>query len=63
MFYTPLIEEVIKEEDIILGDFEESYKHLALKHLMGLSYAVNLCSNQRLDWFQKSEIPFQSEVI
>ena len=42
-----VMEKVIKENDIILGDFNESYKHLTWKHLMGLSFVVNWCSNQR----------------
>lgn len=33
-----------EENDVILGDFNESYKHLSLKHLMGLTWAVSQCS-------------------
>ena len=42
-----LMQEVVKEEDIVLGDFRESYKHLSFKHLMGLSFATDACSNNR----------------
>ena len=31
--------------DIIQGDFKESYKNLTLKHLFGLQFAVEYCSN------------------
>lgn len=33
-----------EEADVIIGDFNESYRHLSLKHLMGLSWAVSQCS-------------------
>ena len=33
--------------DIILGEFDEGYRNLVLKHIMGLSYVVQYCSNHR----------------
>ena len=32
-----------KETDTLLGSFQESYRHLSLKHLMGLSWAATHC--------------------
>jgi hypothetical protein len=29
------------EQDAILGNFQESYKHLSFKHILGLSWATS----------------------
>ena len=29
------------EQDVILGNFQESYKHLSFKHILGLSWATS----------------------
>ena len=44
-----ILEEMDLEQDtdIILGEFEEGYRNLVLKHIMGLSYVVQYCSNHR----------------
>uniref|UniRef100_A0A1B6CHV2 Hexosyltransferase n=1 Tax=Clastoptera arizonana TaxID=38151 RepID=A0A1B6CHV2_9HEMI len=40
-----LINENERFNDIIQGDFIESYKNLTYKHLMGLNWVVNYCKN------------------
>lgn len=34
-------------QDILMGDFIESYKNLTFKHLMGLEWAATFCQNAR----------------
>ena len=29
------------EQDVLLGNFQESYKHLSFKHILGLSWATS----------------------
>lgn len=36
-------QDLIDEKDTLLGDFPESYRHLALKHIMGLSWVTFQC--------------------
>lgn len=31
------------EQDVLLGNFQESYKHLSFKHILGLSWATSRC--------------------
>ena len=49
------LHQVIQEEsniyeDIIQGDFQEDYKNLTYKHLMGLSWAATYCQGTRWVW-------------
>lgn len=46
------LKQVIQNEneiykDIILGDFQEDYKNLTYKHLMGLSWVATYCKDTR----------------
>lgn len=42
-----VMEQVMQEQDVLLGDFNESYRNLALKHMMGLSWAADNCHQDR----------------
>ena len=33
--------------DIVQGNFDESYRHLAYKHIMGLKWAATYCNSPR----------------
>ena len=36
-----IMQSVLSEKDAILGNFQESYKHLSYKHLLGLSWSTS----------------------
>ena len=36
-----IMQSVLSEKDVILGNVQESYKHLSYKHLMGLSWSTS----------------------
>ena len=40
-----VMQKIIQEEDALVGDFDESYKHLAFKHILGLLWATKNCPN------------------
>ena len=51
-------EETTKYNDIVMGDFNESYANLALKHLMGLLWIRNECSSSSTK-YKNSHFPFK----
>ena len=59
-----ILKENLKYGDLIQGDFDDNYGNLSLKHLLGLRYGFEHCSNYRFislkASFSKQKIVFNA---